>query len=276
MDNSQHVHKLDAMEDAPVAPPAVVPPSPITVEEEDGLSQWPMRAAILSAAGGGAAASAAAKAFLSAAVGVAGFGPTGVIANSFAASVQGAAVASNSLFAACQSIGATSSLAYLGGAGLLVVGGAAAIGATVVGAGVYVGLKKLSKRNAGQSFSHTTHVGTLEDEAAWAQILKTVNTAKILCGDVTQGIATRALRRSTRGSLFNMQSNGIAGKALWKNVPVTGLFGSELYPRSEQTLNKQKLHRKKLSEQGAAIAEVHHSGHNRLRHHPHHFSTYFK
>lgn len=55
------------------------------------------------------------EAAITAAVGAAGFGSTGVVAGSVAAGLQGSSVAAGSLFAAFQSIGATGSLAYLGG-----------------------------------------------------------------------------------------------------------------------------------------------------------------
>ncbi|KAL6060072.1 Glycine rich superfamily member [Balamuthia mandrillaris] len=153
-----------------------------------GSSKWPMGAAFLGAVGGGAASGAAAKACVGAAVGMAGFGPAGVVANSFAAGIQGASVASGGLFAACQSIGATGTLAYLGGAGFLVVGGAAVIGATVVGAGVYVGVKQLSKSNAGKTSSQTKRTAKLENNEA--RILKPLNTTKLSRGDSDKSAET--------------------------------------------------------------------------------------
>ncbi|KAL6059210.1 Interferon alpha-inducible protein 27, mitochondrial [Balamuthia mandrillaris] len=170
--------KLDEKEDTPVAPPQVVAPGqaaavspslgkdpPTTnkeeTDEEGGSSQWPVGAAVLGAAGGGVAAGVAAPACVSAAVGAAGFGSAGVTAGSFAAAIQGSSVASGGLFAACQSIGATGSLAYLGSAGLLVVGGAALIGAAAVGTGIYVGANLLASRGEPR---HTSAVTTNEGD----------------------------------------------------------------------------------------------------------------
>ncbi|KAL6060076.1 Interferon alpha-inducible protein 27, mitochondrial, variant 2 [Balamuthia mandrillaris] len=170
--------KLDEKEDKPVAPPQVVAPGRVAAgspsldndppttnneetEEEGGSSQWPVGAAVLGAAGGGVAAGVAAPACVSAAVGAAGFGSAGVTAGSLAAAIQGSSVASGGLFAACQSIGATGSLAYLGSAGLLVVGGAALIGAAAVGTGIYLGANLLARRSEPQ---HTSAVTTNEGD----------------------------------------------------------------------------------------------------------------
>ncbi|KAL6059211.1 DUF697 domain-containing protein [Balamuthia mandrillaris] len=134
------------------APPAVSPVEAGTRSPPDKPTQgngrakkWTLGASLFGAAGGGVAAGAAAPAVITSGVGLAGFGSSGVAAGSFAAAVQGSSVASGSLFAACQSIGATGTLAYLGGASAAVVGGVAVVGAVVVGGGVLLGATLLSK-----------------------------------------------------------------------------------------------------------------------------------
>ena len=52
----------------------------------------------------------------------AGFGPAGIIAGSWAAGVQGSAVAAGSIFASCQSIAATG-IAWTTAAGIVATGG---------------------------------------------------------------------------------------------------------------------------------------------------------
>lgn len=112
----------------------------------------------------GLAGAAAAPAVATAAVNAVGFGAGGVVAGSLAASAQGtlpavhaarlglllnvpncsgAAVASGSVFAAAQSIGATGSLAYLGAGAAIPVVGVGLLAFAAVG-GLIMAIKKAS------------------------------------------------------------------------------------------------------------------------------------
>ena len=100
----------------------------------------PIAAGVAAGVAAGAAGVVAAPAIATAAVGTIGFGPGGIAAGSTAAGMmaaQGGAVATGSIVAAMQSIGATGTLAYLGGGGAAAVAGGVGVVFGLAGFGIY-------------------------------------------------------------------------------------------------------------------------------------------